>query len=233
MAVAEGVTDERLIAAHRALVARGDTQFDLPPVKPPPPPPEWRKALGEWLEWALGPVGRFLNWVSSLMPDAPYARIFLWTVIVVLAALIVWTIVVRVRDGEWRLPSLRRRRGFTGDAAVEDEAGWAPEAAPAREWLAEADRLASGGRYAEAVHHILLRSVEDIARRRPQLVRPALTSRDIARTGAIPEAPRRLFADLAAVVERSLFGGAPVAAGDWDRCREAYAEFALPRNWRA
>ena len=38
----------------------------------------------------LQPVGRFLGWLTSFMPDAPYARIFLWTVIAIAAAALLW-----------------------------------------------------------------------------------------------------------------------------------------------
>ncbi len=224
-------TDEKLRAAHQALREGGDVQFTLPPVEPDPPPPEWLKTLGEWVQWILSPIGRFINWVSSLMPEAPYARIFLWTMITILALLILWMVWTRVRSGEWRLPRWKRRAVL--QSAGEIEADWTPEQAPAQRWLDQADRLAAEGRYGEAVHHILLRSVEDIGRRRPRLVRPALTSRDIAGASDIPVTPRLLFADLAKVVERSLFGGAPVTIEDWGRCRTAYTEFALPKAWRA
>lgn len=229
--MAKEATDERLRAAHQALREGGDVQFSLPPIQPDPPPPQWLKTLGEWVQWLLSPIGRFIGWVSSLMPDAPYARIFLWTLITVLALLVVWMVWVRVRSGEWRLPRWKRRAML--HTTTQAEPDWAPEHAPAQRWLDQADKLAAEGRYGEAVHHILLRSVEDIGRRRPRLVRPALTSRDIARAGEIPVTPRLLFADLARVVERSLFGGAPVDADDWNRCRAAYAEFALPKAWRA
>jgi hypothetical protein len=233
MAGVEGGADPRLIAAHHALHASGDVQFKLTRMPDPPPTPEWLKAFGHWLKSVLAPVGRALNWIGSLMPDAPYARIPLWTVIVALVLLLTWVVYNRLRYGEWRMPQLRRRK-FAATADVEAvEEDWAPEAAPAREWLSEADRLAGEGRYGEAVHHLLLRSVEDIARRRPQLVRPALTSRDLARAAGIPLAPRRLFADLAAVVERSLFGGAAVGSDDWDACRTAYADFTKARSWQA
>lgn len=227
-----GGTDARLAAAHRALREGGEVQFDLPPADPPRRPPAWLEALGEWVRWALSPIGRLFRWIGSMMPDAPYARIFLWAMIAILALLVIATVVTRLREGQWRLPRWGRARavGATDDAA--DAADWTPDAAPARRWLDQADALAREGRYGEAIHHILLRSVEDIAKRRPRLVRPALTSRDLARADAIPDAPRRLFADLAAVVERSLFGGAAVDAADWDRCRAAYAEFALPQGWR-
>jgi hypothetical protein len=230
MAGTDAGSDERLTAAHRALRADGDIQFDMMPAPPPPSPPAWLKTLGEWVEWALAPVGRFLRWIGSFMPDAPYARIFLWTVIGVLALMLIWMVQDRIRHGVWRLPTRHRR---INAAVIDEEEDWAPASAPARAWLEEADRLAADGRYGEAVHHLLLRSVEDLARRRPQLVRPALTSRDLARSPGIPAAPRRMFGEIAAAVERSLFGGRSIDAEQWGRCRQAYADFAQTRSWAA
>lgn len=225
------MSDEQLSAAHRALRAGGDIQVDMVAAPGRQPPPAWLKALGEWLEQALAPVGRFLGWIGHFMPDAPYARIFLWTMIGALALLILWMVIDRVRHGVWRLPRWRRRRVAVAVDAAEDD--WTPDAAPARAWLEEADALAGQGDYAQAVHHLLLRSVEDLARRRPQVVRPALTSRDLARASAVPPAPRRLFAEIASAVERSLFGGRPIDADEWSRCRLAYADFAQARTWAA
>jgi len=231
MAGTEGGLDPRLVAAHRALRSGGDIQFRLMRAPEPPKTPEWLLAFGRWLQHALAPLGRFFRWIGSFIPDAPYARILLWTVIAVLAMTLIAAIYQRIRHGEWRLSRFRRRSALAPEPGA-DELEWLPEAAPAREWLAEADRLAAQGQFGEAVHHLLLRSVEDIARRRPQLVRPALTSRDLARASSIPTGPRRLFADLAAVVERSLFGGAAVSSDDWGACRAAYADFARARSWQ-
>jgi hypothetical protein len=165
------------------------------------------------------------------MPDAPYARIFLWTVIALAAAALLWLVWQRIRTGEWRLP--RRRNAAAADAGAMEEPSWAPEAAPARAWLSEADALAGQGLYAEAVHHLLFRSVEDIAKRRPRVVRPALTSRELAAAEAVPPPARDLFARIARLVERSLFGGRAVDEGDWSAARAAYSDFVLPRTWRA
>ena len=140
-----------------------------------------------------------------------------------------YMVYVRVRYDEWRWP--RHRRLIAVD--VEEEETWAPEAAPARAWLREADALAAEGRYAEAVHHLLFRSIEDIGRRRPRLVRPALTSRELAAAEALPPPARSLFARIAGLVEHSLFGGRPVEAGDWTAARAAYADLVLPGTWRA
>ena len=102
-----------------------------------------------------------------------------------------------------------------------------------RAWLREADALAADGRFAEAIRQLLFRSVEDIGKRRPRLVRPALTSRELAASDALPGAARSLFAGIAAKVEHSLFGRRAVSEGDWRDARAAYAEFALPGSWRA
>jgi hypothetical protein len=222
---------DRFAAAHAALVADPNVQFTLHRAPPPPRPPEWLVDFGRWLGRVLEPVGRFLWWIGSFFPNWPYARIFLWGVLAVVAALVAWAVYQRIRYGEWRWP--RRPRWRARAVGAEPEAEWTPEAAPAREWLREADALAAEGRYAEAVHHLLRRSIDDIARRRPRLVRPALTSRELGAADAIPPAARDLFAGIARLVERSLFGGRPVAATEWSEARVAYSDFALPGSWRA
>lgn len=233
--MAESVTEsaERLSAAHRALRDGDDIQFAMAPDPGPPKPPAWLKAFGEWLEEVLKPVGHFLNWVGSMMPEAPYARIFLWGIGIALVAMVLWILVDRIRHGVWRMPTLPRRRFVApGIMGAAEEEGWQPEQGAARAWLQEADALAAQGRYTQAVHSLLLRGIEDIGRRRPQIVRPALTSRDLAHAEGIPTAPRRLFANIAAVVERSLFGGQEVDAGQWTVCRAAYADFVQARSWK-
>ncbi len=67
--------------------------------------------------------------------------------------------------------------------------------------------------------------------RRPRAVRPALTARDIARLESLPAAARGPFQMIAEVVERSFFGGRPVDADAFARCRQAYQAFALPEAW--
>ena len=94
-----------------------------------------------------------------------------------------------------------------------------------------ADALAAEGRFAEAVHLLLYRSVDDIAARRPGLVKPAITSRDLAASRDLPGTPRTAFARIARAVEISLFGGQPVDAGVWGECRAAYAELTVPKAW--
>ena len=220
---------QRFADAHRALRADPTIQFGMDRAAPLKP-----VEIPAWLRWLIDlfkPVGRFFEWLTGLMPAAPYVRILLWSVIALFVLALIWMIVDRVRSGEWRVPLKRKR---ARQVAVEDAEGeWAPDAAPARAWLDEADALAARGLFAEAVHHLLFRSVEDIQRRRPRVVRPSLTSRELAAANGIPAAARDLFARIAAQVENSLFGGRPVAADDWRRARAAYADFALPGQWKA
>lgn len=221
--------DQDFASAHRALRADPAVQFDLTPASPPPQPPAWIKQLADWIREVTRPLGRFFDWLGGMMPDAPVARFLLWTVLAIAAASLLTTIVMRLRHGRWRLPW---GTPSTEEAVPFEEEEWRPDAAPARSWLEEADAMAANGRFAEAIHHLLLRSVDDIAKRRPRLVRPALTSRELSASDGIPESARRLFAAIAALVERSLFGGREVGRADWNAARTAYSDFALPKAWR-
>ena len=193
--------------AHAALLKQADIQFGFHKVVQPPPP-AWLKA--------------FLHWLSGLVQwAAPAFKFIFWGGVAVGAGLILYFLVwelAAMRLG-WRKP--RRVR------AVELQSDWKPTAARARTLLEDADRLAAEGRFEEAVHLILFRSIEDIDARWPNTVRPALTSRDIADHPRLSDRARQTFMGIAHVVERSFFGGADVGAGDFKVCREAYADFAL------
>lgn len=235
-AQAAAAAAQRLHDAHQALRADPNTQFVLDAPPPPAPPPAWLKSVADFFEW-LGklfkPIGTFLDWISGFMPNIAWVRFLLWGVIIAALVAVIAMIVIRLRGGEWRMPWKRRRaRSVAVDRNVgEDE--WIPDAAQGRAWLEEADRLAAEGRYAEAVHHLLFRSIEDLQRRRPLVVRPALTSRELAAAQGVPANARTLFARIALHVERSLFGGREVGADDWQAARADYADFALAKVWAA
>ena len=66
------------------------------------------------------PVGRFLGWIGSFFPSAPYARILLWTVIALGAAALLWALFNRLWYGEWRwrLPRLARATDVSAEEAL-------------------------------------------------------------------------------------------------------------------
>ena len=163
------------------------------------------------------------------MPDLsgaiPFAQLIFWIAVGGLALFIAYLVVRRLAGADWS-----RKRGG-GEEEAPDES-WRPEAGQARALLGDADTLAAQGRYSEAARLLLYRSIEDIDAKRPDLVRPALTSRDIAALEEIPGRPRSAFLAIAMLVERSLFAGRPLASGDWTSCRSAYEEFAFAEGWR-
>lgn len=203
-------------------------QFNLSPAPEVPHPPAWLRAILNALGKVFDAIGQFIAWALSFFPDAAYVRIILWLVIGVSAGMVLIALFNRLRTGEWSL-RLPRPTPVTG---IPKEEEWKPDLESAHSWLEEADALAGEGRFAEAVHHLLFRSIDDIAHKRPKLVIPALTSRELAGSAAIPSRAREFFSSIALLVERSLFGGCAVGETDWLHAREAYSGFALPSSWR-
>jgi hypothetical protein len=199
--------DAEFAKAHARLVADKSTQFDLPAYVPPEIP-SWIKPTGEFFKW--------------LLPAMPY---IFWGAVALVVGLVAWFIFNEARGMAFRWPWQRKPE-------AEEEPEWAPDQSAARALLTEAEALAAAGSYAEAARLLLRRSVEDIARRRPEFLKPSVTARDISVADAIPGGARKAFAAIARVVEVSAFGSASVSADAWTECRAAYGEFALAGSWR-
>jgi hypothetical protein len=171
------------------------------------PAPEWLKAIG--------------NFLADISPFIGY---LFWAGLTLLVALLAYFIITEVMGVRFFQPKAKAEP----TPPVPD---WQPDVREARNLLAAADALAAQGQYEEAVHLILLRSIEDIDRRRPLTVRPALTTRDISAIEALPNRARPAFTRIATAVERSLFAGGRVDRDEFGQCRDAYAAFALPEGW--
>jgi hypothetical protein len=202
------VADGRLADLHGRLLADPSLQFDRSGFQPPEVP--------VWLRW----IGDVLHAI------APFLKYVFWAGLAILVGLILFAIGRELL--KLRAPAARAKATRT-DAAPE----WRPDAAEARDLLGQADALAAKGLFAQAAHLLLLRSVEDIQKRQPRGLRVSLTTREIAGLQAIPESARPAFVLIGRVVERSLFGAAPVDAAEFADCRKAYEDFALPGGWRA
>jgi hypothetical protein len=206
--VAQGAAAaDRIESAHQALLRDPGLQFEFEGLPPPPELPDWLRSFFEFLG-SLQPVFEILFWLG----------------VAALVALIVYFVgreILRYHRGKVAKP---QERG----TALPD---WRPPVARARALLGDADRLAAEGRFAEAVHLLLYRSLEDIDAKRPHTLKPALTSRDILTLNALPEAARRALGRLVATVEWSFFGGRQVDAQDFSECRHAYEEFAFAGTW--
>ena len=209
-------SQEALRAAQDRLMRDPSLQFSFD--KAPPPPPETH--LPHWVLAVLRAIGQFIAWIGQGLGWVFVAGL-------AIALLIILAFIVReFISARW--PNLLKKKPSKPKPAPED---WRPTAAVARALLEEADKLAAAGRYAEAARLLLHRSIEEIEGRRPRLVRPALTSREISGLQDIPETARSTFAAIAAVVERSFFGGRDVDAAGFAECRRTYEAFAFPGAW--
>ncbi len=192
---------------------RSDEAIQFQPVPEPPTPvpegpPDWLVDVLEWLGRLFAPVAQFI---------AANASWLLWVLVALVVALVLL--------GLWRLidpASLRfKRRPKVEAEELRVDQG------QALQLLDEADRLAADGRFDEATHLLLQRSVGQIAELRPDLIDPSSTAREIAALPALPDVARTAFGTIAGRVERSLFALTRLTGEDWQAARAAYAEFAL------
>lgn len=196
--------EQKLAAAHQALLETRGLQFDFGVA-----PKEAPSALPQWL-------------LDLLQATGPLLKYVFWAGVILAAALILFFIVRELVPENW----MRKTRA---PAPAPD---WRPALDQARALLEDADGLAAAGRFEEAIHLLLFRSIDELAARRPGTVRPALTSRDIAGLEAVPPRPRAAFARLAQAVERTFFGGRPAGANEFGAARADYEAFAFAEGWR-
>jgi hypothetical protein len=207
---------EALDAAHAAYLEKSDLQLerpehDAPPpdFKPPKPPPRWLQAIFDFLG-NLGPLLQFLFWAA----------------IVAVAAGILYFLF-----GE----AIRVRFGKSGKGKVDNPddvlVDLRPDAHAALSLLDEADALARAGKFAEAVHLLLFRSIDDIQQRLEGGVPRSLTAREIGGLGNLPERAKRGLGPIITIVEHSFFGGRDVDAAGWKSARDSYEQFAFGEAW--
>lgn len=202
-----GGLDAKLAQAHAQLLRDHSIQFNVDATPPSSPPPQWLVALIDTLK-VLGP---YLGWIF-------------WGGLALGLAFLIWKLTA---------PLLRVDKGpkvaSTHLTGVEDR----PTALKAVRLLADADRLASEGRFGEAVRLLLHRSIDDIDERRPRAVPRSATAREISGLEALSPPARDCFSEIARVVEGFAFAGRSVDAAAFAHCREVYQTFALPQQWRA
>jgi hypothetical protein len=129
---------------------------------------------------------------------------------------VVLLVVVGVLLVGWITRELLARR--RGDRKAGPEAEASPASAAERVLVFDdASRLAAEGRYAEAVHALLLAAIRHFAERSRTAVQPSRTSRELVRLLPLGPEAREAFAELVRTVELSLFGGGAVGAEDYER----------------
>ena len=191
---------------------RGDESLQFAEVELPQadPPPDWLKNFLEWIGELFAPLAR------ALVGGWPVLK---WALLAAAAALLLYAL--------WRVvgPMLGKDR-----REKEPREEWLPDEAEALALLEDADRLAQEGRYDEATHLLLKRSVGQIAAARPELVEPSSTARELSAEPRLPQNARTAFKVIAERVETSLFALRKLSQDDWQTARAAYADFALAQR---
>jgi hypothetical protein len=151
------------------------------------------------------------NWFDfHLSPEL--VQLVLWGIVIAGVVVVVWSL----RDS---LPVLSRSRKivardltppFTAQTNRMDEA------------QVEADDLARQGYYGEAMHVLLLKSLNELRRQLGISFAVSLTSREILRRVDLPDIGHRSLTAIIASVERTYFGGQPAGQSDYSDCRSNF-----------
>lgn len=199
-------------AAWNDVRADDDIQFTNIAPEPKQEPPEWWTDFLQWLNDALAPAA------DMMVAAWPVLRIILLVLLATGVLTLIWVILSPYWQ-DWR------------GRKAEPQEEWRPDQGAARRLLDEADELAAKGQFDEAAHLLLFRSIEDIEERRPDLLRPSNTAREIERFDSLPETARAMFAVIAEQVERGIFAATPIGEEGWTASRNAYGAFALAETW--
>lgn len=170
-----------------------DVPFDLPDFSPRSFEPSEASGVSEALLWVLAAVFGVALIAVVAREGARFAR--------------------------RRAVKKKKKRALArGDGL--DLATAAAERLPAS--LAEALALARQGRFEEAIHVLLRGALGYLHALSDFSLEPALTSREVLVRAPLARDTRGAFEDLVMTVEVSLFGGMPVDAEDFERCRRSF-----------
>jgi len=155
---------------------------------------------------------------------ATFANALLWVGVAIVGALVVIWLV-------------RRLSGYQGDTRARTDGEASDDVDEGRvvadlgRLRASAQELASQGRYAEAIHALLLLTINELREKRARVVAPAFTSREIVSTLKMPPDALRALSTLVDSVEITLFGGRSASRAHYDACLAEFDRFAAA--WEA
>jgi hypothetical protein len=157
---------------------------------------------------------------ESVDRNGPMQGLFtflLWAVVIISGGLIVI----------WLASELLRYGGSDAQLAAEPDAeASGVDLAVIQRPLGDAEALAARGDFGEAIHALLLRTLQELVRSSAVRVPPALTSREILGRVPLADDPREALAGLITAVEVTHFGGDAATQDDNTRCRAQFQRFA-------
>lgn len=212
------ISDTRLDQALAQFSADDDLQTTRPEWEPEPVAPRDRPRRN-----GPHPIAQFFaNLFGALGQVAGYLLILL--------------IVIAILGGLYLVFGERfALRGKQKDKQADPDISIVPNLRPAedqaRALLEDADALAAAGRFAEAVHLLLFRSIDEIQSKKSGLIGRSLTSREIGALSGLPDSVRATLSPIIQIVERSFFGGQEVGEAGWNEARASYETFAFGAAW--
>ena len=162
------------------------------------------------------------NWAPPAAATAQTAgaigQVLMWVALVVVVLLIVFMLIQSVAQ---RAPP--NETAAEVSALDLDEDG---EATP--QPLGDADALARAGRFAEAIHVLLIRAIRSMAQRGQWDVPSASTSREVLAKAPVKGRLRDALRFLVEAVELTRWGERPADQAAYERCRNAYQSLTGP-----
>lgn len=189
-------------------------------------PPDWLEGRGERPEGPLviDPEGEVdeLAWEppsssDSLEAAAPVFSILMWTVVIVTVLVVVLWLVQRLAGHRTEVPLEKKAQARAPAAA-------GPALTVDRTPLDAARALAAEGRYAEAIHELLLQTFAGFQRRSELRAVPSQTSRELLQALPIEGARREALEGLVRSVELSLFGTRVPGREEFEACERHFGE---------
>lgn len=204
---------------HETWLESDNLQLERPIPDPPPEadtPPEPRQSFD------------FFRWLADVLNAlGPVFRIIFYIGLAFVICAILYFILTQLTD--IRIAQFIKK---TSDEMEDDVlVSGRPNQSTARSLLEEADALASAGKFSEAVHLLLFRSIQDIRSKREEVLPDALTAREIGNLADLPDRPRNALKPIVSLVERSFFGGRELVQSDWKTARASYEDFAFGDAW--
>ncbi|MGQ0649793.1 MAG: DUF4129 domain-containing protein [Gemmatimonadaceae bacterium] len=184
-----------------------DTVLSAPAYQVRAPRDGWAPVRRLW--WAL------LDWIEQLRTANPVAyRVLVFALVAVLVAVVAHALWIAART--IHAGTAPPERGTTGVVTSPRDADW---------YRAEADRLAAGGRIAEAMQADFLRLVLELDARKVTRFHPSKTPIEYAREAVLEPDARRDFRSLVSLLYAHAFARLAASPETWSRWRaEALAD---------
>jgi hypothetical protein len=155
-------------------------------------------------------------------------------IIVILVALIGAFLLVAILIRSWRFRAMKITDGIIPSSVT-------PPLAPLKQALVaigqDADKLAAEGFYAEAIHALLLKSLEEYKKRETRRMRPSHTSRELLTVLPLSSVEDEALRDLVRRVEITYFGPITPTLSDYEKTKTSYgrliAAISAPKTFGA